>query len=312
MSRQRFPNTNLGSQRRGPSSPSRVCRRPLPARDSAILLALDQYRYLDREQVTELFFRGRRQAQLRLEQLATRGLIHCWARNRSPSVYALTTSGARHVARLRAEDPRPIIERARRSREQTYHLRHDLEANGVFVKLAAGGRHLADQGLYHWLGENACRAAREREGSPPSDGWGRYLLADREITFDLEWDRGTEHAGRIRQKASGYVAYFRGRRDAERHQVLFVAPTGAREGELNELIESVMPRHVALCRFWTTTVDHYAEHGLLAAVWLEIGGTGDRVAFGSLPGLPRSARATGDCIAKPFWWERRPGGGEGA
>jgi hypothetical protein len=304
--------------KRGLSPSTHAHPRPLSDRDLAILLAIDQYRYLDRDHVTDLFFPGRRSAELCLKDLLWRGLIYRWPVVRwqgspiKPSVYGLTSSGARRVAQLRGQDPRPIRDRARRAREQTYHLRHDLEANRFFTKLAAGARDLPDQGLYHWLGEATCRAAYERDGSPTSDGWGRYLLADREITFDLEWDRGTEHARRIRQKAIGYIAYFRGRRNAALNHVLLVAPTRVREGELHDLISPILPQHTNLCRFWTTAVETVSAIGWLGAVWLEITGPPGRYAFADMPGYPRGTRAANDSIAKGRWWDRRPGGGEGA
>jgi hypothetical protein len=312
-----FP-VQIEGLKRGLSPSTHAHHRPLSDRDLAILLAIDQYRYLDRDHVTDLFFPGRRSAELCLKDLLWRGLIYRWPVVRwqgsptKPSVYGLTSSGARRVAQLRGQDPRPIRDRARRAREQTYHLRHDLEANRFFTKLAAGARDLPDQGLYHWLGEATCRAAYERDGSPTSDGWGRYLLADREITFDLEWDRGTEHARRIRQKAIGYVAYFRGRRNAALNHVLLVAPTRVREGELHDLISPILPQHTNLCRFWTTAVETVSAIGWLGAVWLEITGPPDRHAFADMPGYPRGTRAASDSIAKARWWDRRPGGGEGA
>ncbi len=312
-----FP-VQIDGPKRGLSQTTRACPRPLTDRDLAILLAIDQYRYLDRDHVTDLFFPGRRSAELCLKDLLWRGLIQRWPGMQwttsplKPSVYALTSSGARQVAKLRGDDPRPICDRARRAREQTYHLRHDLEANGFFAKLAAGSRDLPDQGLYHWLGEAICRAAYERDGSPASDGWGRYLLPDRELTFDLEWDRGTEHPRRIRQKANGYITYFRGRRRADLHHVLFVAPTRVREGELHDLISPVLPTTVNLCRFWTTAVETISSLGWLGAVWLQIAESPHRHAFADMPGFPRRPRLASDCIAKPEWWKRRPGGGEGA
>ena len=312
-----FP-VQIEGLKRGLSPSTHAHPRPLSDRDLAILLAIDQYRYLDRDHVTDLFFPGRRSAELCLKDLLWRGLIYRWPVVRwqgspiKPSVYGLTSSGARRVAQLRGQDPRPIRDRARRAREQTYHLRHDLEANRFFTKLAAGARDLPDQGLYHWLGEATCRAAYERDGSPTSDGWGRYLLADREITFDLEWDRGTEHARRIRQKAIGYVTYFRGRRNAALNHVLLVAPTRVREGELHDLISPILPQYTNLCRFWTTAVETVSAIGWLGAVWLEITGPPDRHPFADMPGYPRSTRAASDSIAKGRWWDRRPGGGEGA
>jgi len=317
MSEARFP-VQIAASREGVSPRTDRCPHPLTARDSAILVGLDRYRYLDSDHITDLFFTNRRRAQFALGNLLWRGLIHRWPgltyqrSMRVPSAYVLTSSGARSVAHLHQLDPRPVTDRARRAREQVVHLRHDLEANRFFVKLAAGARHLDGQGLYHWLGENTVRAARERDGSPASDGWGRYLLPDRELTFDLEWDRGTEHARAIRQKASGYVTYFRGRRDADLHHVLFVAPTRVREGELHDLIEDVLPKHATMCRIWTTAVETTSALGLLGRVWQEIGGEPRRVAFADLTGHSRGTLAADDCIAKERWWERRPGGGEGA
>jgi hypothetical protein len=283
-----------------------------------MLLAIDQYRYLDSDHIADLFHQSRRLAQLRLRDLLWRGLIYRWPAELrqgsplTPIVYVLTTSGARHIAKLREQDPRPIYERARRAREQMYHLRHDLDANRFFAKLAAAARELPRQGLYHWLGEATCRGAYERDGSPPSDGWGRYLLPDREIVFDLEWDRGTEHARRVRTKANSYVAYFRGRRHSDLHHVLFVAPTRVREGELHDLIGPVLPPNVNLCRFWTTAIETTSSIGWLGAVWLQIAGSPHRHSFADMPGFPRGPRLASDCIAKPEWWKRRPGGGEGA
>src|SRR5260370_7701071 len=55
--------------------------RSLTARDVAILTALDQYRYLDRQQLEELFFQGPRSSQLRLRFLSQSGLlVSCRAR----------------------------------------------------------------------------------------------------------------------------------------------------------------------------------------------------------------------------------------
>ncbi len=288
-------------------------------RDVAVLTALSQYRYLDREQLERLFFQGRRRAQLKLLQLRDHGLITGWrcllqpGLHPRPSVYVLAAAGARLLAHASNADPRPLIARSRHARERAFHVLHDLEANGFFVDLAAAGRDRPGEGLYHWLGEPACRDGRAAEGAPASDGWGRYLLPDRELFFDLEWDRGTEHERRLRQKASAYVSYFRGRRGASRHHVLFVAPTDRREGELRRVIAGALTQAAECCRFWTTTAAFIKNEGPQGRIWLEVQSSRPGlVAFGQMPGAPRSDRRVEDCIGKPGWWERRPGGGEGA
>jgi hypothetical protein len=37
---------------------------------------------------------------------------------------------------------------------------------------------------------------------------------------------------------------------------------------------------------------------------------GQRIAFRQLPPMDDTDRSTADCIGKPLWWERRPGGGQ--
>src|SRR5260370_1294003 len=164
--------------KRGLSPSTHAHPRPLSDRDLAILLAIDQYRYLDRDHVTDLFFPGRRSAELCLKDLLWRGLIYRWPVVRwqgspiKPSVYGLTSSGARRVAQLRGQDPRPIRDRARRAREQTYHLRHDLEANRFFTKLAAGRHslplldHGCRDGFGNWLA--GCGVAGNHRAAGPT------------------------------------------------------------------------------------------------------------------------------------------------
>ena len=289
----------------------------LTSRDLAVLTALHQYRYLDREQVERLFFQGRRRAQLRLLELRSRGLITGWrcllqpGLYPMPSVYVLAAAGARVLAHSRHADPRPLVARARSAHERAFHVLHDLEANGFFIRVAAASRDRAAEGLYHWVGEIACREGRAAEGAPASDGWGRYLLPDRELIFDLEWDRGTEHSRRLRQKASSYIEYFRGRRGAHRHHVLFVVPSAAREGEVKDTMASLTD-HRECCSFWTTSFERLYAKGPLGQIWQPISDPDGRVAFGDMPSLPTRRRRVEDCIGKDRWWERRPGGGEGA
>src|SRR5450759_1233301 len=103
-----FP-VQIEGLKRGLSPSTHAHPRPLSDRDLAILLAIDQYRYLDRDHVTDLFFPGRRSAELCLKDLLWRGLIYRWPVVRwqgspiKPSVYGLTSSGARRVAQLREE-----------------------------------------------------------------------------------------------------------------------------------------------------------------------------------------------------------------
>lgn len=65
------------------------------------------------------------------------------------------------------------------------------------------------------------------------------------------------------------------------------------------------------CRFWTTNVDRLKTDGYLGEVWTAVDEPDQRPAsLREMRGSRRSDRLAVDCIAKPQWWERRPGGGE--
>jgi len=294
--------------------------RQLTPRDVAILTALSQYRYLDQSQLQQLFFPSQRTTQLRTAWLKNQGLVLRWLRlgpqgwQRHPSVLLLSGRGARLLAALRAQDPRPGVRRSHHAQAHCFHLTHDLEANGFFIALAAASAPLHGEGLYHWTGEWAGRLLyRERGAVFAPDGWGRYLTPTGEVVLMLEWDRGTESPHRLGVKVKHYVSYFQGRRDADLNHILFVASTCAREDVIRSTIERRLPpSHRPCCRFWSTSVDRLQEPGPLAAIWSPVGGGSDRLQLAELPARPRSERSAADCICKPTWWERRIGGGEGA
>lgn len=112
------------------------------------------------------------------------------------------------------------------------------------------------EGLYHWIGEWGCREAyRARRAAFAPDGWGQYLSPSGEVVLLLEWDRGTESPQRIGLKASQYIAYFRGRRDAHLSNVLFVVDREAREASVREAILAQLARTPGTCcSFWTTNL----------------------------------------------------------
>lgn len=291
----------------------------LTSRDIAILSALLSYRYLDRGHVQHLFFSGTRRSQARVNWLRREHLVRQWTAIQSPgwrrldSVLLLSSRGAVVLSAARGEDPAPALRRSLHARDHSAFLVHDLEANGFFVGLAAAAALLPDAGLYHWVGEAACRDRFAAWGAPVApDGWGRYLTARGEVTLMLEWDRGTEPAKRLRSKLRGYVRCFAGDGDAHLNHVLVVTPTEGREAVVREAIESVVPRSAAVpsCRFWTASQRLLAELGHLGPVWSD--GGADRRSLPTFEMRARSARRVEDCIAKPQWWERRPGGGEGA
>lgn len=292
----------------------------LGSRDIAALTALHQYRYLDREQLRLLLHsQSPRPCQRQLHKLRDLGLAHMWhlkprvgARTEEPTVWLISKRGARLLAAHLDQAPVPYVRRAADAWTNCWHVTHDLEANGFLVRLAAAAAPLAIEGLYHWTGEESCRSIyRTRGAAIAPDGWGRYLIPGGEVLLLLEWDRGTESPSRLRAKFSTYANHFEDKTDARLSNVLVVAPTPSREETIRELLALLIRGRDRCCGFWLTNLDLLSRSGPLGEIWLPVAG-GRRHCLRELPARPASLRQVEDSIAKPRWWERRPGGGEGA
>jgi hypothetical protein len=310
--------------------------RSLTQRDRCILQSLYAYRYLTTLQIRHLFFPSIRSTQLRLQFLTRHGLVYCWKMferpgvTRRPSVVLITPRGAHLLADIHGDSPWPYVRRAKDVRDHCWHVVHDLEANGFFIDLVLASRLALKEGLLRWAGEETCRSDRRlfaREHPRPvatPDGAGLYLIAGGIIHFDLEWDRGTASMSRLRRKIRTSTGYWKNTRDAERYHVLFVLSKPSREEALRPILQDESSR--SSCRFWTSTVERLEAEGPLGRLWCDAKETEaeqvwpppprmeaaklPRRRLTELPPFEKSGRTINDCIGKPRWWERRPGGGE--
>jgi hypothetical protein len=303
-------------------------------------MALSNYRYLDRDQVEQLFFPSRRVSQRRIKWLKDHGLIYRWPMIEPPgwtrlhSLLLLSPRGARVLAACLDREPRPLVRLAQDCRDHCFNVGHDLGANAFFVALAVTSGSLPNEGLYHWVGEERCRRLlREDAGpknAPAPDGWGRYLVAGREVTFFLEWDRGTESIDRLLRKSANYVRYFVKRVAADYSHILFVFPSVTKELAYHKGLAKQLPADERCCVFWTTTVNRLEVFSPRGPIWWKVsrrpprhdnsGGlpsptdevhwTADRVPLYGLAGQPASGYSVSSCIGKPGWWERRLSGGQ--
>ena len=316
--------------------------RSLTQRDVAILQALHDYRYLNTVQIEQLFFHGIRSAQMRLQFLSDHGLIYRWQTidppglTRRPSLVLLTSRGGRLLAEFRGHSPWSYIRRAKDARDHCWHVTHELEANGFFVDLALASRLQIDQGLLLWIGEESSRSSRRvwakerRRPIATPDGEGFYLTRGRVVSFDLEWDRGTESATRLRAKLRTYVGFYQDTKGAGLEHVLFVLHRNSREELLHHAAQELFGIGRDCCRFWTTTVERIDHVGPLGPLWAAVGRPDSAKDDDEEPGEPKPAnvkrlhrrrltelparetsqRTIADCLGRGSWWERRPGGGE--
>lgn len=257
--------------------------RSLTQRDIAILQALYDYRYLNTLQIQQLVFHGLRSAQMRLRSLSDHGLIYRWQMidppglTHRPSLLLLTPRGGRLLAEFRGHSPWSYIRRAQDARDHCWHVTHDLEANGFFVDLTVASRLSMRDGLLMWIGEESTRSARRawakerRRPVATPDGVGLWLTGGQTISFDLEWDRGTESGNRLRSKLRTYVAYFRDTKTADRKHVLFVMHRDGREQLIHDLVSELVILGWTCCRFWTTTVERIDQVGPLGPLWAAAG-----------------------------------------
>ncbi len=292
----------------------------LRARDMVLLGMLHQHRYLSSQVLSALFWPGlaHRGAQRRLNQLyAGHRLITRWqqlaprrrgAPARRPFVYMLTAGGAALVARDRDLDAKQAGRRAWKAAHNPARVHHDLAVGDFFAALAVAAARLPDCGLYHWISDDSMRRNHELlKGSLAPDGWGRLLLPDREIRVNLEWDTGTEGSLPLTSKLRLYAEQL----PAGEH-VLFVAPHAAREQAIRQAVRFVLGTEARGFPLLTTTAAAIKWAGLLSPAWRSIGDDALRLCLLDLPGEARSELDVRLSLAKPYWWEARPGGGEGA
>jgi hypothetical protein len=172
---------------------------------------------------------------------------------------------------------------------------------------------------------------RLRRPTPTPDGVGSFLIRGKVVRFDLEWDRGTASLSRLQQKVRAAVRYFKDRGDGEGIHVLYVLSSPARQASDRAIIQEEFDEHA--CRFCTTTVGRLDAEGPVGRIWYDTQGreerdddeedarsspppprikatVGARRRLTELPPYGESTRTIADCIGKPRWWERRPGGAE--
>lgn len=222
---------SLRSRARGSSIHSVMYR--IQERDIRILFDLLEHRVLTTGQIAELHFDSYRVGSRRALILHQLGFLARFkpgtSRGSAPWHYALDEPGAFVVASRLDRDLKDIpfrkddVDRLSTSGQ----LRHLVETNGFFTRLAWACRRTDQTRLAEWRGERRSRRGWGSRVHP--DGVGRITSDRVEAWFFLELDRGTEPHERLRAKLRRYAGVAR-LPDVPR-LLLFAFHTDRREAE---------------------------------------------------------------------------------
>ena len=238
----------------------------LSDRDRAICWALYEHRVLTSVQLYELFFPSAHRTRKRLLLLHRLRVVERFQPYREgggahPFHYLLDELGARVVASERGLEPSELDwTRARALKlAGSPQLRHLVEANGFFTRLALALRRHPTLTLREWWGQLHC--ARLWGDLVRADGYAQLADAGAALELWLEWDRGTETHARLAEKLERYA-------DLEaalerRVAVAIVTPTAGREREVLHALRERAPVRVLV----TCAERHRADP--LARNWLE-------------------------------------------
>ncbi|MDA8039939.1 MAG: replication-relaxation family protein [Actinomycetota bacterium] len=281
----------LRSHRRG--RPGKVTDRlvmdvasSLTDRDREILRLLRWHRVLTTSQLHAMFFGDLNTAQHRMTRLYELRLVERFRPLRNGRDgeyhYVLDRLGAFVVAVMRNDDPDREVKMRWRTDQAlsiatSQRLAHTVGANDVFVRLAAAARAMPGAKLVTWWGERYCKAVLGEVVRP--DGLGLWREGDAEVTFCLEYDRGSEPLRRLSEKAADYarleVAW------GVPFWLLVVVPGPRREAGA----------HAALAGegLAAATTTQALARAPAAAIWAPLGADDTRLRLAELAGWPRPA-----------------------
>jgi hypothetical protein len=224
---------------------------PTP-RDRLILEAVRTHTRLTREHIRRLFFRKRpggmasvQAVNARLQKLAASGYLEPVVVNAGhgagPYAYALGPAGKALLLRLAAGQRRGHLGP----------VWHHLEIADFRVRLEESLRRQRGE-LVEWLGEAQVRALLlGRRGWPVPDALVHWRLQDKEGTFFLEWDRGSESLAVLTAKLVRYGHYWRARGHREllpglglRPRLVLVLKSGDRSQRLARWLASRRQNHL--------------------------------------------------------------------
>src|SRR5829696_765384 len=242
----------------------------LTDRDRTLFRLLHQHRMLTAPQLTDLAFPSRNAAEHRLAILHRLGVVDRFRPHHTPGSapyhYVLGPLGAALLAAEADREPAQLGYRRDRALALAHsqRLQHLLGVNSFFCALARVARQDPAAALEVWWSEQRCTAQWGRLVHP--DGYGRWREHQTRVDFFLEYDRGSEPAGRLAAKLPGYLQLAQASQLAT--PLLFWLPTPAREAAARQALSgSSLP---------VATATPHPDHTPAGPLWLPLHTSGPR------------------------------------
>ena len=236
-------------------------------RDEEIIVSVYEHGVLSTQQIADLFFRGSVSAATkRLRKLFDAGWLQ-----RAFRPNGVGAPEALYLVERRQETVHCIADRLGWTEEKVRRhwfpnqmlTEHCLEVNAFRVAVEISCRK-NDVLLELWEDERFCVDRIREDGGKVKvfapDAYFRLFKDGTLWAYFLEWDRGTESVGRIRQKAENYATYWRKGFYTERYglkgfRVLWVT----KEKERMEVLRKATEKVEGVSPFWWATRDAVQE-----------------------------------------------------
>ena len=257
----------------------------LTERDIAVIKAVYEYRFLQREQIQQLFFPSVNTANYRLQRLFQHRYLQRifapdhYIRNarNSQAIYCLDEAGATLVATELGVPREQVSWYPERNRVKEYFIQHLLKINDFRIALtnAADGR---SDSIVTWVPEWRLKEYGEFVNDPltgkrlPVSPDGYFIYEEgrsgKRSHFFLELDRSTMENRRFAKKIKAYIQYIKTGAYQHRYRtrslrVLTVVPSEHRLRNLKETTEKAGGKSM----FWFTTYDALQPTTILQPVW---------------------------------------------
>ena len=242
----------------------------LTDRDRTLCRLLHDHRVLTTPQLIDLAFASRNAAEHRLAILHQLGVVDRFRPHHTPGSapyhYVLGPLGAALLAAEADQEPAQLGYRRDRTLALAHSQRlgHLLGINSFFSALARTARQDPAAALEVWWSEQRCAAQWGRLVHP--DGYGRWRQQQTRVDFFLEYDRGSEPAGRLAAKLPGYLQLAQASQLAT--PLLLWLPTPAREAAARQALSgSSLP---------VATATPHPDHTPAGPLWLPLHTSGPR------------------------------------